>query len=583
MAPGKADQAMFFGSGGRGLTPFGVSIAVLAATVSACNGETPSSTSSGSATTQSAPTFFLGDQFTATQSATQAVVDAGVIWLLDANGDFVFGTDPAANWNARSGLSLTWRQVPGATKYRVLGRNTYTMPVAWKELSMVPAPDPALNPTVVATGVNPWTAGLGTGGNPWSFTNHVEFAISAEDENGVLATNGISTSLDTADVYPGHVTGIEIDRAGLPVPFDAQVERGDTFQKTIRITFSEPMRTDAAPTLSPRSANVTLRRVVASAWGSDPAIPASSPPSAAANAFLKVELTVKGPCTELLVDRAAGDVILVLRDATMVTTGTATHLLFLDGATGDFLAEAADVVVSDPVTGQVAVGEPLTANAPAGALACAAAGGSFAVPGLVSGSGARVVVTDATPFFVGERVAIHHPSAGSTAAVHDVRTVSGVDTVANVLVLSDPLSAGNGTGSAVIPLSGLGGEVALRPSVSMVLQRDAAGGTGRELLVAAPSSVMVGDTIIVDADGKLGSTADQAQAVVKQVKFAPTSGTTFSIVADLPPTLLLLHGRAVVIGAGDSFAVGGSRDTTAAATTPLNEHGDQFGPDGLRY
>src|SRR5207249_7771215 len=34
------------------------------------------------------PTFFLGNQ----QGATQAVVDAATIWLLDANGAFVFDT-----------------------------------------------------------------------------------------------------------------------------------------------------------------------------------------------------------------------------------------------------------------------------------------------------------------------------------------------------------------------------------------------------------------------------------------------------------------------------------------------------------
>src|SRR5207237_4458242 len=71
------------------------------------------------------PAFFLGTQFTATQTATQAVVDANVIWLLDANGDFVFDTNPAANWNAAGPLpQIAWQHVPGAARYHVWARNT---------------------------------------------------------------------------------------------------------------------------------------------------------------------------------------------------------------------------------------------------------------------------------------------------------------------------------------------------------------------------------------------------------------------------------------------------------------------------
>lgn len=574
---------MISGRSGWGASPAGLVASILAVVTAACNAETPAVGNQPEPPAQSGPTFHLSDQFTSTQRATQAIVDAGTIWLRDANGDFVFGTDPDANWNAGAGLSLTWKQVPGATKYRVMARNTFTSPTAFKELALVPAPDPSLNPTVVATGLNPWTAGLGTGGAPWSFTNHVEFTISSEDEKGVLTTNAISASLDTADVYPGHVTGIEIDLSTLPVPFDPQVERGATFAKTIRLTFSEPMRTEAPPTLTPQSANVTLRRLLSSTWGSDPAVPANSPPSAAANAFLKVELTVQGPCTELLVGRSAGDVVLVLRDASLVLPGPASRLAFLDGSTGAFLGEAGSVAIVDLATGQVGLGTPVSAEVPAGAIACTIDGGAFTVPRLSSESGTRVTVTDATPFFVGEQVAVHEPSTGGGPPVHDVRTVAGVDSVAKVLVLSEPLSPGHGAASVVVPLNGLGGEVALRPSASMALLRDVVGGFDREVFIASPVSVMVGDTVLVDGDGRLGTTADQAQAVVKQVKFAPASGTSYSLVVDLPEALMLLHGRAAVIGMGDSFGVGGTRDTTAASATALDTHGDQFSADGLRY
>jgi len=559
-----------------------LAFSIVAAAASACS-SSGSDAPASKPSSVPAPTFFLGDQFTATQRATQAVVDAGTIWLVDAKGDFVFGADPATNWNAASGLSLAWAQVPGATKYRVMARNTVTAPTAWKELSLVPAPDPSLSPTVVAIGVNPWTAGLGTGGNPWSFGNHVEFAISAEDEKGVLAKNGISDPLDTFDTFPGVIAGIEIDHAGLPVPYDPQVERGVTFEKTIRLTFSEPMRTATPPTLTVQSANVTLRRVLASTWGTDPAVPLSAPPSAASHAFLKLELTVKGACTESLIDRSPGDFILVVRDTSLFAPGASNRVLFLDGASGALLGEADRVASVDATAGQVVLGSSIPTNVPAGALACAVSGGSFTVPHLVSESGDRLTVGDASPFFVGEPVAVSLPAAGTAAPIHDVRTVTGVDTVANVLLLSAPLSPGHGPESIVLPLDGRGGEVALRGSVSMPLQRDAAGGQDRELFVAAPANLMVGDTVLVDGDGHLGTTFDQAQVRVKQVKFAPSGTTLCSIVVDLPATLTLLHGRAVVVGLGDAFTVGDTRDTTAATTTPLDPHADQFTPDGLRF
>jgi hypothetical protein len=220
---------------------------------------------------------------------------------------------------------------------------------------------------------------------------------------------------------------------------------------------------------------------------------------------------------------------------------------------------------------------------PSGALACAVSGGVAPVPHLVAESGARISVSDAAAFFVGEPVAVHEPGAAGAAPIHDVRTVAGLDSVAGLLVLSAPLTPGHGTASVVVPLNGLGGEVALRPSTPLTLQRDAAGGTDTELFVVGPTSVMVGDTVLVDGDGHLQTTPDQAQATVKQVKFAPGETGPYSIVVDLPPSLTLLHGRSRVIGLGDSFGVGGTRDTTATGTTPLEPHGDQFSPDGFRY
>jgi hypothetical protein len=482
-------------------------------------------------------------------------------------------------------VALTWKQVPGAVRYHVMGRNTVASPQTWRELLAIDAPDPVVHPSVVATGVNPWGAQLGTGGYPWSFGNHIEIAYTSEDAQGTLSD--VSAFLESSDGFPGVLTEIEIDRPDLPVPFDPRTERGATFRKTIRLSFSEPMVATAPPVLAPQSANVTIRNVDATAWGNDAATPSITALSAASHAFLALRLTVKGACTELLVDRGTGDILLPVRDTSFFTVDAGARLLFLDGLTGDLLGEAVDVAAVDPSLGRLTLGGPLvlpvgSSGLPAGALACALSGPGAVVSQLVSSTGAFASVADASPFFVGEQVAVFEPSAGGTMAIHDLRTVKGVDTVAQVLLLSAPLSPGHTAASVVVPLNGLGGEVALRPSVSLSLQRDAGGGTGAELFLSAPAGIMVGDTVLVDADGDLETTPDQAQAVVSQVKLAPQgSALVYSIVLDLPASLTLLHGRSKVIGLGDCFQVSGTRDTSAAEFTPLDPHRDQFTADGM--
>lgn len=525
-----------------------------------------------------APSFFLGGP-----RATRAVVDAGTVWLVDANGDLAAGAAPSANWHSGTGLTLSWPQRAGARKYKVMGRNTVTQSTAWTELLAVDAPDPLLVPTVVATGVNPWQLGLGTGGNPWSFGNHVELAVVSEGADGVIASGDLSDILDTSDEFPGLLTEVSLDPASLAdPPFEPGEERGATFAKTVHLGFSEPMRTDAPPTLTSLSANLAIRTVIAHAWGPDDTKPGATPSSAAPHAFLKLLLTVKGACTELLVPRSSGDLVLLVRDASFFAAGAGSRILFLDGATGALLGEATGVASTDVSLGAVELGTELAAVVPAGSLACAIAGGTTPVPRLVSEAGSRLAVTDASPFFVGEQVAVHAP-AGAAPAVLDLRTVTGVDSGTGEVVLSDVLSAGHGAESVVVPLNGLGGEVALRQGAALDLVRDTVGKPDAELFVAAPGSVMVGDTLLVDADGRLDTTADQAQATVKQVRFAPTAPAPCSLVLDLPASLWLFHGRAVVLALGDSFQVGGTRDTSADAATPLDVHADQFSPDGRRY
>ena len=560
--------------------------AAAACLLAACSRPGPESNDSSSAPGAAAPVLYIDDQFTSLQRAARAVVDAGTIWLVDEHGDFVFGTQPADNWTPRSGLALAWRQVPGAAKYHVMVRNTATTPTDWKELlPAIAAPDPLLVPTVVARGLDPWTAGLGTGGFPWSFGNHLEFAVTCDDKNGDSIPGGLTASLETADEFAGVLTSVAVDDPELPAPFAPATERGVTFTKAIRLSFSEPMRTDVPPTLTAMSENVVRQRVAAVAWGSDEQTPSASPSSAASHAFLAVEFTVRGACTELLVGRSAGDVLVELRDVSLFRAGSEARLLFLDPGQGAFVGEAEGVTTVATSARRVALRDPLRFDAPAGTLVCALSGGEVSVPALVAAPGASVEVSDATPFHVGEPVAIYEPQVAGSGEVLDVRTVTGVDTQpgVNVLLLSAPPSSGHTPASRVLPLNGLGGEVSFRESVELSLQRDVLGGPDVELFLAAPANVMVGDTVLVDGDGALRTTLDQAQARVKEVRFAPSGSGPFSIVVDLPSSLLLLHGRARVIGLGDGFLVGGTRDTSAAAPTPLDFHADQFSPDGLIY
>jgi hypothetical protein len=557
-------------------------MALLAATLLASCSNASYNAGGSSSASSAAPSFFLADQFTSTQRATRAVVDAGTIWLLDANGDFVFGTQPEANWNADSGLALAWRQMAGAAKYHVMARNTATAPGDWKELLAVPAPDPELNPTVVATGLNPWKMSLGTNGFPWSFGNHVELAITSEDANGAVLEGGLTLSLDTADEFPGMLTSVAVATPGLPPPFDAQDERGVTFSKSFRLSFTEPMRTDAPPTLTPLSRNIVGQRLIASAWGGDPLTPSANPTSAASHAFLEVALTVQGACTELLVDRTAGDLLLEVRDVSLFRAAHTARVLVLDAGSGALIGEAEGVTTVASSVSRIALEARIGFDAPAGSLVCAIAGGAVTVPTWEAESDVSVQVSDATPFFVGETIAVYEPQAGGAGPILDLRTITGLDTSpgARTLLLSSPLSPGHGPASVVLSLNGLGGEIALRPSAELSLQRDVLGGPDVALSVGTADGVMVGDTVLVDADGVLQTTLDQAQAKVKAVM---RTAAGYDLLVDLPPSILLLHGRARVIALGDAFLVGGTRDTGAASPEPLDVHADQFSPDGLLY
>ena len=535
------------------------------------------------------PAFYLGTQFTATQAATQAVVDANNIWLLDANGDFVFDTAPGANWGPANLPQIQWQNVPGAVRYHLFARNTtssgggQTATLQWREIAIVAATDPNLNPTIIST-INLFTAGLGYGGLPWAFGNGVEIAVTAEDANGFQSAIDPTKLLATKDSFGGLITAVALDATLTAFPFTATVERGSSFVKSFRIDFSEAMSTLSTVALSSTTPNLTVGKINSLLWGSA-AAPAAPPGNTGTSAYLNVSLAVTGACTELLLDRSAGDTIVPVRDTAFIAAGATTRVVLLNPATGGFLAELLNVAKVDSGTLTLAAGIPGTAGAlvaAKGSLACALqAPGRLARAATITNTSTSVVVDDASIFSVGETVLLYEPQTGGAGQVADVRTLTGLDTTTNTLVLNANPAAGHTAATVVLPLNVLGAEVGLRgPSNLNTLQvKDIAGGPGVDIQLSAASALIVGDTVLIDADGDLKTTVDQVQVKVKAIRMA---AAPFTFTVDLPPGLTLLRGRARIIALGDSFSVSGVHDTSPAQppTRVLDPHRDQFTGDG---
>ena len=536
--------------------------------------------------TSPTPAFYLGAQFTATQAATQAVVDANNVWLLDANGDFVFDTVAAANWGPANLPQLQWQNAPGAVRYHLFARNTtssgggQTATLQWREISTVAASDPNLNPTVIAT-INLFAAGLGYNGLPWAFGNGVEIAVTAEDANGFQSAIDGARLLATKDSFGGLLTGIGLDATLATFPFVPTVERGSSFVRSFRLDFSEAMSTTSAVALTSTTPNLTVGKTNNLAWGTA-AGPAATPGNTGTSAFLNVSLSVPGACTELLLDRSTGDTILPVRDSSYFVQGATGRALFLNPASGAFQAEVINLAKVDPGVLTLNAGLPASAGALAkGALVCSPeAPARLAKAVTIANTSASVVVDDASLFSVGETVLVYEPQTNGAGQVADVRVVNGLDTAANTLVLNANPAAGHTAATVVLPLNVLNGEVSLRgPSNLHTLQvKDIAGGGSVDIQLSAAAPLLVGDTVLIDADGDLKTTPDQVQVKVKAIKMTVAP---FTFTVDLP-ALSLLRGRAKIIALGDAFTVSGVHDTSPAqpATRVLDPHRDQFTADG---
>jgi hypothetical protein len=534
------------------------------------------------------PALYLGNQLTATQAATKAVFDANTVWLLDAKNDFVFDTIPNANWSAANPMQLQWPGVPGAVAYHLYMRNT-TSPgnsgvgtLDWIEQPnvVIQATDPNQTGTIVATFVSPWSLGLGSspGVGPWAFGNHIQFAVATQDALGFIAPIDSSKLLDTADTFGGLLNSATFDPAST-FPFAATTELGDTFTKTLRLTFSEPMLTANTPTVTSSNARVTVKKVLASAFanGGNPGAALTS----ATTAFLSLQLGEPGTCTELTVARTATDSIIVLRDASYFAQGATSSVVFLSAA-GQFVLEADGISAVDAATNTITLATPLIAgvNLAQGSYACALSGTSTTTVASVSGT--TLTVASANLFAVGDAVLFYEPQ-GAGPPVADFGKVMGVDTAAKTVVLQTAPSTGHTPASLLLPLPPFGAEFVLRNSQSLALLHDVVGSATAQLIFGGPlAGIAVGDKLLIDADGDLKTTADQVQVPVAQVAFAPTgTPAVYSLTVALPATMTLLHNKSKVIFLGDTFQIAGTKDTSGNG--PLDPHRDQLTPDGLLY
>ncbi len=532
------------------------------------------------------PSLALAGQFTSTQTATHAIFDANTVWLLDANSDFVFNTITTANWSAANPMQLEWTGVPGAVRYHLFMRNT-TSPgsngagtLDWQEqgTASIQLPDPNQAQSVVATNVSPWALHLGYTAGPWAFGNHIQFAVTSEDALGFTSSIDPSKILDTGDTFGGLLTTASID-VNASVPFAATTELGDTFVKALQLGFSEPMRTQTTPQLTALANRVSIKKVLASAWANGSGSLGQSFDSAT-QAFLSVEFNSGGTCTEVTVARSPGDTLIVVRDASYFSAGASSSLVFLSSG-GQFVAEAVGLTAVDPTTNRITLTTPLAngISLQQGSLVCALQGATVAtVP--VAPTTSTLTASSAVQFAVGDLVLFYEPKNGSAAPIVDVSTVVGVDTTTNAVVLSTAPNAGHTTASLLLRMPALGGERALRSASQLAITKDIVGGAGATFTLAAPATQLaVGDTVLVDADGDLKTTNDQAQVKVTALSFAPTAQPlVYSFTADLPATLTLLHGKSKVIALGDAFSVTGTKDSSGNST--LDVHRDQFTSDG---
>jgi hypothetical protein len=281
----------------------------------------------------------------------------------------------------------------------------------------------------------------------------------------------------------------------------------------------------------------------------------------------------------------AGSGAMTLRAAQLGTpvAVTWTPLAAGQGTLGTPSGTSGEVITwSPPATAVGAV--TLTATA---GLNTATATFFVVASGSLTSSGA-VTVESTEAFYPGQQVAYYEPVLGTAPGLLDVRTVASLDSVTGTLFFTVAPSAGHTSASLVFPLDGVTGEYVLRSPADAVLSSDVAAGSGATIYMDNATTAVVGDSVLLDADGDLVTTSDQAIAKVVSVRLSPTTALMEVVLDQIPASVgTLRHGTSVVRFLGDAFTLSGVANTAPVAVggtaRPLDRHGARFAANGAIF
>jgi hypothetical protein len=167
----------------------------------------------------------------------------------------------------------------------------------------------------------------------------------------------------------------------------------------------------------------------------------------------------------------------------------------------------------------------------------------------------------------------------------DLRTVVYLDTVTGTLGFSVAPSPGHTTASVIFPLDGVTGEYALRAPTTVAPASDTAPGTNVSIGLNVSTDAVVGDSVLLDGDGDLTTTTDQALVKVVAVRYPPSASWQELVLDQVPASVgTLRRGTSVIRLLGDAFSVSGVANTApvaaGASARPLDRHGARFAADG---
>jgi hypothetical protein len=573
------------------------------------------------------PTIYTDNLGTDTQDVALVSCDARACWLLDAQGypidGFVFPAeevDPSAFINGEDGFQLTWSPVAGATDYKVYARQTYDGPEAdglqgWLPIQLGSlvmglysegAPTTVFVTGVLATGSPSWldfgAVGPTNVGNTLAFGNMIQLAVTVVDELGVESPIDENKTLTLMDVTKPGIRKVE--HSNSEVTKDATGTFDNILSFAVQFTeLIEPGATGNWSVTSNRIGSMTQPAQVI--WGNPDVFSGDNVDDGAV--FQDIQLDMRWPCAIVTEDADDSATKLYLNDVSIFPTGLGIEVLFLDADDATNLAHPGirNVYQSDPATGEIEFFNPLGSDGGPGLSK-----GDFVCTVLPQGglsTGGGVMFTDDTEpqintddvslFHVGQHVLVvsKQLNEGATANALVYETVvtgmfpalyppgSDIPIQLGRLYFADPPPE-NYSNTVVFPKPSH--SASFRKVTEMRLLADVVTGAtdpSVSTLDVTQSSfegslAMVGDLVVVDADGDLDTLTDQYWATIAQmstfrdnpdtgdvdetdyqVTFSPSGGG-----ANAFPSVLDLDADTTrILCLGESFKLTGLEDTSS--------------------